>query len=136
MEITFLGHSSLRMHFRGRFIYIDPWSGAADFSKLPKADTVFLTNQHKDHFDLKALKELSDDNTMVVLPEICALRYREGLVMKNGDVKVIRGLKVRCVPAYNIVDICPSGYPYNFKGIGNGYVIAFGDKRVYIAGDT
>jgi L-ascorbate metabolism protein UlaG (beta-lactamase superfamily) len=136
LEITFLGYASLRMHFHGKFIYIDPSSAAADFSKMPKADIIFITSHHKNHFDLKALRQLSTENTMVVLPEICALQYREGLVMKNGDLKVIRGLSVQCVGAYNIVDISPGGYPYNFKGIGNGYVIGFADKRVYIAGDT
>ncbi len=136
LEITFLGSASLMMHFHAKYIYIDPCCKAADFSKMPKADIVFITSHHEGHFDLKALKQLSNDNTLVVLPEICAMRYREGLVMKNGDVKVIRGLKVRCVAAYNIVDMSPGGFPYNFKGIGNGYVIGFADKRVYIAGDT
>jgi L-ascorbate metabolism protein UlaG (beta-lactamase superfamily) len=28
------------------------------------------------------------------------------------------------------------GVPYHPKGNGNGYVLAFGDKRVYVAGDT
>ncbi len=28
------------------------------------------------------------------------------------------------------------GVPFHPKGVGNGYVIAFGDTRVYIAGDT
>jgi L-ascorbate metabolism protein UlaG (beta-lactamase superfamily) len=136
LEITFLGHASLRMHFKGKYIYIDPCSTVADFSTSPKADIIFFTSQHKGHFDLEALKALSDKNTLVVLPEICAMRYREGLVMKNGDDAVIRGLHVQCVAAYNIVDKGPSGFLYNFKGIGNGYVIGFGDKRVYVAGDT
>ena len=136
LQITFLGHASLRVHFTGRYIYIDPSMVATDFSGMPKADVVFFTSQHKDHFDLKALREISNRDTMVVIPEICALKYREGLVMKNGDFKSIRGLNVRCVPAYNIVELSPSGFPYNFKGIGNGYVIGFGNKNVYIAGDT
>jgi L-ascorbate metabolism protein UlaG (beta-lactamase superfamily) len=29
-----------------------------------------------------------------------------------------------------------SGEPFHPKGQGNGYVIAFGDQRVYVAGDT
>ncbi|MEJ2235466.1 MAG: MBL fold metallo-hydrolase, partial [Syntrophobacterales bacterium] len=29
-----------------------------------------------------------------------------------------------------------SGVPFHPKGVGNGYVIGFGDKRVYVAGDT
>jgi L-ascorbate metabolism protein UlaG (beta-lactamase superfamily) len=28
------------------------------------------------------------------------------------------------------------GRPFHPKGEGNGYVITFGDKRVYVAGDT
>jgi L-ascorbate metabolism protein UlaG (beta-lactamase superfamily) len=28
------------------------------------------------------------------------------------------------------------GVPFHSKGVGNGYVITFGDKRVYVAGDT
>jgi L-ascorbate metabolism protein UlaG (beta-lactamase superfamily) len=28
------------------------------------------------------------------------------------------------------------GVPFHPKGVGNGYVITFGDKRVYVAGDT
>ena len=50
--------------------------------------------------------------------------------MQNGDVKTIAGLKIEAVPAYNLTS---SNHP---KGNGNGYVITFGDKRVYIAGDT
>jgi L-ascorbate metabolism protein UlaG (beta-lactamase superfamily) len=29
-----------------------------------------------------------------------------------------------------------AGNPFHPKGQGNGYIITFGDKRVYIAGDT
>jgi L-ascorbate metabolism protein UlaG (beta-lactamase superfamily) len=28
------------------------------------------------------------------------------------------------------------GVPFHPKGNGNGYVITFGDKRIYVAGDT
>ena len=40
------------------------------------------------------------------------------------------------VPAYNLVHKRESGEPFHPKGQGNGYVITFGDKRVYVAGDT
>ncbi len=136
IEITLLGHASLRMDYRGQKIYVDPCSNAADFSKMPKADIILFTHEHSDHFDMKAMTDLSNDNTLVVLTETCAARYGEGMVMKNGDVKIIRGLKVECVPAYNMVYTRPSGFPYHLKGVGNGYVITFGDKRVYVAGDT
>ena len=56
--------------------------------------------------------------------------------MKNGDVKTVGGLKIEAVPAYNIVHKRETGQPFHPKGVGNGYIITFGDKRVYVAGDT
>jgi len=56
--------------------------------------------------------------------------------MENGDVQMIQDLKIEAVPAYNIVHKRLIGGPYHPQGIGNGYIITFGDKRVYIAGDT
>jgi L-ascorbate metabolism protein UlaG (beta-lactamase superfamily) len=56
--------------------------------------------------------------------------------MKNGDQKTIQGFDVEAVPAYNILHKRSDGNPFHPKGQGNGYVITFGDKRVYVAGDT
>jgi L-ascorbate metabolism protein UlaG (beta-lactamase superfamily) len=56
--------------------------------------------------------------------------------MMNGDVKTVEGLKIEAVPAYNIVHKRDTGQPFHPKGAGNGYIITFGDKRVYVAGDT
>ena len=56
--------------------------------------------------------------------------------MMNGDVKTVEGLKIEAVPAYNLVHKRDTGQPFHPKGTGNGYIITFGDKRVYVAGDT
>src|SRR5208283_5176706 len=85
LQITFLGHASLKMDFHGRHIYIDPCTEVADFSEMPKADIILFTHEHSDHFDLKAIEELSGENTLVVVTEICAAKYAEGIVMKNED---------------------------------------------------
>jgi L-ascorbate metabolism protein UlaG (beta-lactamase superfamily) len=136
LQITFLGHASLKMEFHGRHIYIDPCTGVADFSKMPKADIIIFTHEHSDHFDLAALDELRSEDTLVVMTELCAAKYAEGIVMKNEDVKIVQGLRIEGVPAYNVVHKRASGFPYHLKGTGNGYIITFGDMRVYIAGDT
>ena len=57
-------------------------------------------------------------------------------VMNNGDGGTVSGLQVEAVPAYNILHEQAAGRPYHPKGNGNGYVITFGDVRVYVAGDT
>jgi L-ascorbate metabolism protein UlaG (beta-lactamase superfamily) len=51
-------------------------------------------------------------------------------------VKTVAGLKIEAVPAYNLVHKRDNGRPFHPKGEGNGYVITFGDKRIYVAGDT
>jgi L-ascorbate metabolism protein UlaG (beta-lactamase superfamily) len=51
-------------------------------------------------------------------------------------VKEVAGFRIEAVPAYNIKHMRSGGQPYHPKGRGNGYVMEFGDKRVYVAGDT
>jgi L-ascorbate metabolism protein UlaG (beta-lactamase superfamily) len=70
------------------------------------------------------------------LTKTCAKQVEGGIVMNNGDTKSIEGLKIEAVPAYNIIHKRDTGQPFHPKGIGNGYIITFGDKRVYVAGDT
>jgi len=136
LKITFIGHGTVMFTFGDKVIHVDPVSKEADYNKLPKGDLVLLTHHHGDHLDMKALQILSTEKTVLVLTEACAQQVKGGVVMKNGDVKMIGGLKVEAVPAYNIVHMRSEGKPFHPKGEGNGYVIIFGDKRVYVAGDT
>ena len=136
LKITFIGHGTLMFTFSGMVIHVDPVSQMADYTKLPKADLILVTHEHGDHFDPKALEILCTEKTVVLLTETCAKRVKDGIVMKNGDVKTIEGLKIEVVPAYNIVHMRKEGRPFHPKGVGNGYVITFGDKKVYVAGDT
>ncbi len=136
LTITFIGHGSLMFSFGGKVIHVDPFSKLADYSKLSKADIVLITHEHRDHLDAPALEKIRTDSTKVVLTETCAAQVSGGTVMKNGDKKTIDGLTIEAVPAYNIVGKRENGQPYHPKGSGNGYLITFGDKRVYVAGDT
>jgi len=136
LKITFIGHGTLIFNFGGKVIHVDPFSNVADYSSLPKAHLILLTHEHMDHLDLKALNEVRTEKTVVVLTETCASQVQGGIVMINGDVKTVEGLKIEAVPAYNIVHKRDTGQPFHPKGTGNGYIITFGDKRAYVAGDT
>ena len=136
LKITFIGHGTLMFTFGDKIIHIDPVSREADYTKLPKADLILITHEHGDHLDPKAINVIRKEKTEIVLTEICAKEVKDGIVMKNGDVKTVMGLKIEAVPAYNIVHKRDNGQPFHPKGNGNGYVITFGDKRVYVAGDT
>lgn len=136
LQVTFIGHGTLMFNCAGKVIHVDPVADAADYSKLPKADLILITHEHYDHFDPKAIEQLRTPQTAVVIPPVLAEKLKGATVMKNGDSKTISGLPIEAVPAYNVVHMHSPGIPYHPKGVGNGYVITFGDKRVYVAGDT
>ncbi len=136
LKITFIGHGTLMFTWQNKVIHVDPVTREGDYTKLPKADLVLITHEHGDHLDPKALELIRRPQTKIVLTKICAEKIAGGLVMKNGDVRTVDGLKIEAVPAYNIVHKRPDGDPFHPKGNGNGYVVTFGKQRVYIAGDT
>jgi L-ascorbate metabolism protein UlaG (beta-lactamase superfamily) len=136
LKITFLGHGTLMLTFGGKILHIDPFSRVANYSQLPKADVILITHEHPDHLDLQALARVRTEETEVVLTETCAKQVEGGVVMRNGDVRTVQGVSIEAVPAYNIVHKREGGQPFHPKGVGNGYVMTFGDQRVYVAGDT
>lgn len=138
LEITFIGHGTLMFSFAGITVHVDPWSQLADYSLLPDPDIILITHEHADHLDLKALHFSRSADTVMVFTELCSQKVSSGTVMRNGDVKEIKGILIEAVPAYNIKHQRSQGHPYHPKGDGNGYVLTFGNNaiRVYVAGDT
>ncbi|MDX9801828.1 MAG: MBL fold metallo-hydrolase, partial [Spirochaetia bacterium] len=91
---------------------------------------------HGDHLDKKALSYIQDKGTKLILTSICANSLSGGMVMYNGDKMSFEEISIEAVPAYNIAHKRESGEPFHVKGEGNGYILIFGDKKIYIAGDT
>ena len=135
LKMTFIKHGTLMFDFNDLVIHIDPVSGYADYTKLPDADVLLITHHHGDHLDPRAIDAIKKKDTDIFCSESC-LDQVEGKVMKNGDITSARGIKIEAVPAYNIVHKRNNGEPYHPKGVGNGYVLTFGNTRVYIGGDT
>lgn len=136
LRITFVGHGTLMFEFGGRVIHVDPWSKLADYAQLPRADLILITHSHQDHLDPKAVRQASKEGTVVVVAPSCPRESVAWQVMTNGDSRTEAGIGIEAVPAYNLVHKRPDGNPFHPKGEGNGYVLTFGDKRVYVAGDT
>jgi L-ascorbate metabolism protein UlaG (beta-lactamase superfamily) len=136
LVITFIGHGTLMFTINKMVIQVDPVSGYADYSTLPKADLILVTHHHGDHLDPAAIEKSSKPGTEIILTETCAQQLKKGMVLKNGEIKKIKGLTIEAVPAYNLVHKRDNGEPFHARGEGNGYVITFSDNKVYIAGDT
>jgi len=136
LEISFVGHGSLIFALGGRIVYVDPVMRETDYRRLPDADLILVTHRHGDHLDTAAIAALTKPGTEVVVAPDCAGAVDGAIVMKNGDRRTVQGFPIDAVPAYNIEHKRDGGQPYHPKGDGNGYVVTFGDKRVYVAGDT
>jgi L-ascorbate metabolism protein UlaG (beta-lactamase superfamily) len=130
LKITCIGHGTLMFTYGGKVLHVDPVSSAADYSKLPKADLILITHEHGDHLDAKAIQAISTNSTAVAANANSAKTLPRATVLGNGETRILAGFKIEVVPAYNLEK---SFHP---KGTGNGYIITFGDKRVYVAGDS
>jgi L-ascorbate metabolism protein UlaG (beta-lactamase superfamily) len=133
LTIYFLGHGTLMFDFAGTIVHVDPWGNVADYGKLPKADLILITHAHSDHLDPKAIQQVRKSGTQIICTGEVRARLGEGTVMANGDSRSLFGLGIEAVPAYNT---SPGRTGYHPKGRDNGYLISFGESRVYVAGDT
>jgi len=140
LKITLLGWSSLFIEFNGKNIYVDPVNKFKNinYANLPKADILFITHSHADHFNMEIIKQLINDSTKVVVNKECydilgsSLKPVKQTTVYNNNTYNIGSLKFKTVPAYNI-----SGDKiYHKKGDNNGFVFDFGGLNVLVAGDT
>ena len=133
-----LAHSSIRVEYEGQEIQIDPvmkmGNKTIDYAAMPKADYLFVTHEHGDHFDKEAIKTLSDAETQLIMNGRCVEMYGAGKAMKNGEkVELAKDFTVEAVPAYNITEGRTQFHP---QGRDNGYILTIDGMRIYIAGDT
>jgi L-ascorbate metabolism protein UlaG (beta-lactamase superfamily) len=133
LTITFFGHATIMMDYDGKMIYIDPVSQFADFTKQPKADLILITHSHSDHLDKVSIDDLTKTGTIKISTAEVNQKIKNSIVMKNGDQLEKIGVKIKAIPAYNTTKGRENFHP---KGTGNGYILTFGTKNVYIAGDS
>jgi L-ascorbate metabolism protein UlaG (beta-lactamase superfamily) len=139
LTIHFIGHGTLMFEFKGKTIHVDPYSNLFSYTRLPKADLVLVTHHHGDHLDSTALADICTEATTIYWTELCQAnsKYRHPATsVQIGSKLDFQGITIEVVPAYNIANKRPNGQPYHPRGEGVGYILTFGDKRVYVAGDT
>lgn len=136
LRITPVEHGTLLFTFNELVIHIDPVSRYADYSGMPDADLILVTHHHGDHLDPSAVEKIRKDTTHIICSASCRDKLDAVQVLKNGEETLVYGIRVKAVPAYNRVHMRKNGNPFHPKGVGNGYVLTFGDTRVYVAGDT
>lgn len=135
LRITPVTHGTVVIEHGGKAFHFDPWS-QGKLDGLPKADFIFVTDIHADHLDQAAIDKVKKPGTVIVGPPAVAEKLPGITVLKNGESKDIGGVNVVAVPMYNLKRGPSEGKLFHDKGRGNGYVLTFGDKKVYVSGDT
>jgi L-ascorbate metabolism protein UlaG (beta-lactamase superfamily) len=135
IRITPITHASFQLEYGGKVIHVDPTT-PGDYSATKQADLVLITDIHQDHLDLAAIAHVRKAGAPVVAPAAAAEKIENPTVIANGESKTVAGVLIEAVPMYNLQRGPSAGQLFHTKGRGNGYVLTFSAKRVYIAGDT
>ena len=118
----------------GLTIYFDPYDIKEKVDNVDKADYIFITHPHWDHFDLDSINSLVNEKTIIIGPssviEKLDSNYKT-LEVKPENIYNLNNISFMTVPAYNI------DKEYHPKDAGYvGYIVTLNNVTYYIAGDT
>jgi L-ascorbate metabolism protein UlaG (beta-lactamase superfamily) len=138
LTIQPINHGTVVFTWDNKTIYIDPYGGAKVFTGITAPDLIVITDIHGDHMNPETLGAIETSKAVIVAPKAVADQLPEGLKSKvvtvnNGQKISQLGIDITAIPMYNLPETADSRHP---KGRGNGYVLNFGGKNVYISGDT
>ena len=103
LKLMFFAHASVAIEYEGRMIYVDPVEGNAEYERLPKADMILVTHSHYDHFDMKTIEALQQEDTRILLDKTSAEGFGgDCYTMLPGAVaEPFEDIRVEAVAAYN-----------------------------------
>lgn len=135
-EIFVNTQSSIRISEGGFHLYFDPWKLGDD---APKADFIFVTHDHFDHFSPEDIRKIAREGTVIVYPAAAEDKIRpkidaEGVQFLSvfpGGTYEEDDITIEAVAAYNVLK------PFHPKAKGYcGYVVTLDGVRYYVTGDT
>jgi L-ascorbate metabolism protein UlaG (beta-lactamase superfamily) len=157
VHVTWLGHSAVLVHMRGKNLLLDPMLGktaspfpsvgprrfkgaATTIDDLPQIDVVLISHDHYDHLDYSSIKKLKHKANQFFVPlGVGAHLERWGVDAKRiteldwWEEVVLDDLKFICTPSRHF-----SGRTLTdrFKTLWASWVIDGGDTRLFFSGDT
>ena len=131
-NIPWYGQSSIRIPFKDKFIYIDPFK----LTEKEPATVILITHPHFDHFSIEEIGKVTKHNTPIYAPKECndQLRskgYTNCVDVVPGQSFNIGDIHFETVPAYNTVK---NNHPKEKQWVG--YILTLDGIRIYHAGDT
>lgn len=139
LTIQPLYHATMVLTWKGKTIYVDPHGNTEAFKGLSAPDLILITDIHGDHLDPKTLKAVNKPEAIIVAPQAVVDKLPKDLgnktivVLNNGESTQQLGISIKAIAMYNLPE---KDDAMHTKGRGNGYILTFADKKVYISGDT
>ena len=96
MKIEVIHHASIRLEDE-KIIYFDPYDIKEE---LHDADYIFITHDHYDHYDEKAIEKVKNNQTKIIVPE-CLKEKENYLVVEPNKEYQIDNLSFQTIRAYN-----------------------------------
>ena len=141
MEITFLGHATLKVVLNGKTLIVDPFITGNELAKeidvkSITTDYILVTHGHQDHIlDVEEIAKNNPNALLISNYEIVSWFGDKGITghpMNHGGKKLFDFGSVKYVNAIHS-SVMPDG---SYGGNPGGFVIESLGKRIYIAGDT
>jgi len=138
LKIKWLGHDSFEI-IGNVTIMIDPFK----IEKKEKVDLILISHNHFDHLSVDDLKNVSTKDTSIVAAKECiemlkGFDFKEKIGISPGEEKIVRGVKIKSIHAYNITKINPdTKKPFHPKEDNKvGFLFELNGTTIYHAGDT
>lgn len=145
MKLTFLGHSTFLISFPDRTVLIDPYFSNSQnkevsmkrlipcsmkLNDLKDITLILITHKHFDHFNKKEIEKIASRFNAIVVAHsdvLQDLKLPNALkhAISSEDEFILRGVKIKVLPAHHPQDFYPVGY-----------LLEFNKQKVYHAGDT
>jgi len=151
VAIKWFPRSWLQIKYNEKIIYIDPSYLKTYFvhhptnidngddglpEELQKGDIILYTHSHKDHCKLSTLNQLRTDETVIFAPKSCSKELTfDYTIVKPNEQYSSKEIKIETVNAYNTIE-GNSIKKVHKRGSGVGYILTFGNLRIYHSGDT
>ena len=129
-KLHWLGHASFKIiSSAGTAVYIDPFRLNEN---AQKADVIFCTHPHYDHFSPEDIAKIAKPDTVVVCNASCEQEVTaKKISVHPGDKGEVYGIGYETVPAYNLK------IPNHRKELGHtGFILTIDGEKLYHAGDT
>ncbi|MFC2152132.1 MBL fold metallo-hydrolase [Bacteroidota bacterium] len=126
--------ASFKIEYQDKLIYLDP----IVIEDTTKADYIFITHAHSDHFSMADIEKLANSKTLIIGPKpvVKKLKDYQVKVAKVGEGFSINNFQCDVIASYNI----KRGFfhsPLHPKSDKNvGYVLYCDSVKIYTAGDT